>query len=308
MNRRLPALDMERLCREYNIDNRTGGDKHCRPGWVQLSCPFCRGDGFHLGYNLSGGYFNCWRCGGHTTLKVLQAILPLNVSFSSILESFRGLSGPVTGISSRAERLKTPICRLPRHSDNLSALHKSYLKRRGFDPEVLTNKWGIMGTNHLGTEKFRVVIPIKIMGELVSYVCRDVTGKSKIPYLACPDEGSTINIKDSLYGYDQARHYNWCVAVEGVFDVWKLGSPAVATFGTAYRSMQVRLLADWPIRFIMMDGDAPGREARDRLAAALSVFPGRTILVDFPYRHKKDAGDLTLEESRELMNGLRELR
>src|SRR5205085_9715725 len=36
--------------------------KDTRPGWIQLCCPKCRGERY-LGFNLSGLYFHCWRCG-----------------------------------------------------------------------------------------------------------------------------------------------------------------------------------------------------------------------------------------------------
>ena len=58
-------MNIIQLFEDYKIPYFTEGYKYCRPGWVNIDCPFCIGSpGPHLGYNLSGNYFNCWRCGG----------------------------------------------------------------------------------------------------------------------------------------------------------------------------------------------------------------------------------------------------
>ena len=72
-------MELDKLLREYNIDFASEGHKHCQVGWINMPCPFCKSEpgheGLHLGYNLSGEYFYCWRCGGHPTYKVLSKLL-----------------------------------------------------------------------------------------------------------------------------------------------------------------------------------------------------------------------------------------
>ena len=48
--------------------------EHYRYGWIQVCCPFCGDGNFHLGYNVSKGYFNCYRCGSHGLIETLALI------------------------------------------------------------------------------------------------------------------------------------------------------------------------------------------------------------------------------------------
>jgi DNA primase len=46
------------------------------------------------------------------------------------------------------------------------------------------------------------------------------------------------------------------VIVEGIFDAWRIGSGAVATFGTRYTHEQLLLLRGMKRAFILYDADA----------------------------------------------------
>ena len=65
-------MKAEQLLRQLGIPFLTSGNHHCRPGWLQLQCPFCGSRAWHLGYNLRWGYLNCYRCGKHPRLDYVS--------------------------------------------------------------------------------------------------------------------------------------------------------------------------------------------------------------------------------------------
>jgi hypothetical protein len=51
-------MDIIGLYRDFGIEHRTEGHKHCRPGWVNTECPFCTGNaGLHLGWHIEEEYY-----------------------------------------------------------------------------------------------------------------------------------------------------------------------------------------------------------------------------------------------------------
>ena len=74
-------FDAEQFCMDHDIDFAVGG-KHYRKGWVNINCCFCTGNpGYHGGFNLRYGYYNCHRCGAHWLPKVLKELA--NTTFSN---------------------------------------------------------------------------------------------------------------------------------------------------------------------------------------------------------------------------------
>src|SRR5690554_4268731 len=71
--RKPPATDIRQLLQRLAIPFVEEGHEHCRPGWLQLDCPYCSPGWKHwrLGYNLRAGYLNCWLCGKKSLPEVL---------------------------------------------------------------------------------------------------------------------------------------------------------------------------------------------------------------------------------------------
>ena len=69
-------MTFQEILEQYNIPFRSEGHHHCRNGWLQLDCCYCGSgtEGYHLGYNLSGKYLNCWRCGYHNVIKAVMEL------------------------------------------------------------------------------------------------------------------------------------------------------------------------------------------------------------------------------------------
>jgi len=169
-----------------------------------------------------------------------------------------------------AGRLKEPAGRGP-----LLPVHRRYLKGRGFDALELERMWGLEGLGLLPVLPWRLYIPVLFRGQRVSWTTRAV-GKAQPRYISAAPEEEATPIKDLIYGLDFVR--DSIVVVEGPADVWRIGPGAGALFGSAYTPAQVRLIAQVPRRFILLDRDA-GHVAR-RLAGELGALPGRTVLLN----------------------------
>jgi len=104
-----------------------------------------------------------------------------------------------------------------------------------------------------GEWALRFVVPIYEGGKMVGMQGRDTTGIARSKYhtpIGCP-------LHHYLYGLDLVSGGDIFV-VEGIFDAWRLGTQAVATFGTKLSDMQLSKLLDKGVSGIIMswDGDA----------------------------------------------------
>jgi DNA primase len=152
--------------------------------------------------------------------------------------------------------------------------HLRYLERRGFDSDLIEREWGVLGTGPCAyldgiDYRFRLLIPVVWDGREVSFQARDVTGRSDLRYASCPVDREVRHHKHILYGR-QERWGRTGIVVEGVTDAWRFGPVACATFGIAYTTEQVRLIARAFERVaIVFDAERQAQERARRLAAQL---------------------------------------
>jgi len=292
-------MDIIRLFQEYNVDYVTEGNKHCSPGFVNTHCPHCSGSrDYHLGFDLSGGYFNCWRCGWHPVDITIAKLLGIRVSDARIIIREYG------GVSKlHAPIKKEPIVRpkalkLPSNTQPLQKQHKSYLLKRKYDPTYLQNDWHVVGTGPISlldglNYGHRILAPIFWQGRMVSFQCRDITGKAELKYLTCPKSREIIHHKHILYGIEE-RFEKWdvCICTEGVFDVWRIGKYGVCTFGIKYTPEQLRLLARFERVVVWFDQEKQAQEQASKLIGELRFRGVRTgrIFTD------TDPGDTPAEQ------------
>ena len=158
--------------------------------------------------------------------------------------------------------------------------HYRYLRGRGFNPDYLAATYDIRATTHVGSWKFRVVVPVYLDRRLVSFHTRDITGQSDTPHMACPMAWEVCHHKHTLYGLDLASA-DKAIVVEGYADAWRIGPGAVATFGTAFTMAQVRMLAS---RFetigIAYDPEEEAQRQAEKLAFLLNGLGKETIIYD----------------------------
>lgn len=289
------SFDVIGFCQKYGIEHVTEGHKHTRPGWVQMECPFCVGNpGYHLGFSTEAGVWNCWRCGSKRLWDVLVALLGGNAQEASrALREYKGRPEPRLQRRKRAQELEIPSGLQP-----LTKRARRYLQERKFDPDLIASMWEVQSTSNIGRLRYRIFVPIIVEGHMVSWMCRDVTGKSGVKYLAQAEDKEIISNKETLYGMDQAGGTT-CVVVEGVTDVWRLGPGAVATFGIKYTPKQVStLIKNFRNFHILFDPDNQAVKQASALGRTLSMLGGKVKLW---HLNTCDPGDLPQSAANDLM-------
>jgi len=254
-------MDIIRLYQDYGIAYQTEGHKHCRPGWVNVECPFCTGNpGLHLGCSLSQAHFYCWRCGWKPAIVALSKILNLREdSIHTIIREYGGIAKVsktdiLPAIPKKPHILPTGTCQL-------SERHRKYLQRRQFDADRLSAEWGLLATGPIALldgidYKHRIIIPFFWNGIQSTFQGRDITDKSKLKYLACPSQREVVHHKHILYG-DQLKWGSTGICVEGVTDVWRFGPKAFAVLGIEYTLEQVRVIRKMFKKVIVIFDDEP---------------------------------------------------
>jgi len=295
-------MDIEQLYRDYNVTYLTEGHKHCRPGWVQVPCPFCTGNpGYHLGYDTNLDRFVCWRCGGKHPIEAISRILNVPKREAYILlRQYGVLTGKTTEITRKP---RTKSFKLPSGTSELQRAHIEYLEKRGFDAQHIIDTWSVQATGiyaKVGTLDYsrRIIIPFFWDGEIVSYDSRDITGRHPNKYQACELEREIIPHKDILYG--RQEHWNADVGIccEGPTDVWRMGVRAFATSGIKFTAKQVRLMAKNFKRVVVLYDDDPQAVVQaNKLIGELKFRGVDAFRVDI----KGDPGSLTQEEANYLL-------
>jgi hypothetical protein len=298
-------MDIIEFYRDFSVETAPDGHKHHQPGWVNIECPFCTGEhaGYHLGYNIDGNYYHCWRCGGKPVWLVISRVI--DVSRQRAEELIREYKG--TSPQPQKDFQNQKPFKLPTDTGDLSRHHRKYLRKRSFSPSQLIRDWNIQGTGPIASlndgegeridYRNRILVPIIWDDQIVSFQARDITDKHSLKYKACPQLREKIHHKDIIYG----RQDKWGevgIGVEGVFDVWRLGFQSVGTFGIEFTHRQVRIIAKNFKRFVtVFDPDPQAKEQAKKLTAELQFRR-----VDASYEiMNTDPGDMTNEEAEYLV-------
>ena len=298
-------MGIEKLLQDYGIPYVTESEHHhASAGWINIHCPFCTGSkNFHLGINIYQPMVShCWRCGGHSTASALARIL--NQPVEKMKQLIQEYAGPTGTIRKKAKEPRVSILpiKFPQpYFEHLNEAGKKYLERRGFDPEKLERKWKLKQTGPVSfLDKIpygnRIIIPIYWNGRLVSFQTRDITGKAEQRYLACPMRREVIHHKNIVYGKEEKwSKYPALIVVEGVVDVWKLGTCAVATFGTSFTMEQVLSLAKIHDKFfIVYDNEPQAHQQARKLAVKLKTL-GKKVFIETV---DTDPGDMKIKDAR----------
>ena len=282
-------MTIQEVFEELNIEHLETGHHHCRPGWVQLDCPFCgRGSRkFHLGYNISRGYFSCWKCGPKFANVVLQKYGIPRKKAEELLSGINTAYGP-----RKRERSRVSL-QEPKGIGPLHPAHIRYLEGRGFDPIEIQRVWSIQGIAMAPQLRWRIYIPVIQGGMTVTWTTRAIGDKVADRYISASQEQEVINIKECVYGLDLCYHS--VIIVEGPADAWAIGPGAGAVFGTAFTTAQVRKLIQIPNRYVCFDSSPSAQREAQKLCDQLSMFPGRTENIELD---AKDPGEASKKEIR----------
>jgi hypothetical protein len=268
-------MTFEEILENYNVPIAPEGHRHGRIGWIQFDCPFCGegSDKYHMGYNTSSGYVNCWSCGYHSIYKVLQILTGLQGADLKELITNLPLS------QARREPTPTGWFNPPMGlQERLLKIHREYLAGRGFQPHKLQRLWKL-GSIAMSLElkySWSIFIPIRNKSYCASWTTRYIGHNPSVPrYNSSPSNRESLPAKSLLYGEEYAQFS--IVICEGPTDVWRIGPGAVATLGTNYTPEQVKRMLHYPIRAICFD-NAAQKMAR-KLYGELVAFPGETYQI-----------------------------
>lgn len=297
------SFNAERFLEDHQISWFPPGTKNVGRGYIGIQCPFCEDLSSHGGFNIERAFYSCMRCGGHWMPKVIAALTKTDIyNAKKILKKYS--SGKPTTKEFKTHKYISKVI-FPPGTGPLNDKAKQYLINRDFDPSKLVSEWGLLSTGHIGEYKFRILAPIYLKGQLISYQCRDITGKSPIPYKGCPIEESVYNLKYSLYGFDKAILKKRCVVVEGLIDNWRLGPGVVATFSMKFTPQQVLMLArNFDQIFIMYDAEVDAQEQADKLYYQLRGYGKEAEILGLP-DGIEDPGELSNDQAKEIMKELR---
>lgn len=293
-------MNVEKILIDHRIPFAPPGDKNHREGWLNIQCPFCGDTSYHLGI-AENGASNCWRCGTKSFTQILAKVLGISESRAYVIQKEYG--GAVKKKPKEIKRkIRTKAHKLPTDTGKMRSRHKRYLKKRKFDPDYITRVWGVQGTGPFSkldkiNYSHRIIAPIYWDDEQVSFQSRDITGRHKFKYMACPEERELIKHKHILYG-KQSEWSETGICVEGITDVWRLGTKAFATFGIEFTRQQVRHISKNFMRVIIIFDQEPQAQSQAKdLDAELTLRGIEVVRVDL----KKDPADLSEAAAKELI-------
>lgn len=290
------------LLNTLNTQYVTEGHKHCRPGWVNMQCPFCTGNpGMHLGFDLENEFFKCWRCGWHPILETFHKLSGLPIyKIKELIKVFGGRTQQKKIIK---ETVRMKAFRYPSDTLRLAVQHKRYLEKRNFDPEYLNQEWNLRSTGLMSTMDGadygnRILIPIYWNGQAVSFQCRTPVNKEP-RYKACPQDRELIQHKHILYG-KQREWKSTGICVEGVTDVWRFGPTAFATFGIEYKIQQVKeMIKNFRRIAVCFDDDPQAVVNANKLVSELrirGIEAFRVPIIGDPGAMNQDDADKLVKE------------
>ena len=283
-------MQIEDILDEARVPFLHEGHHHCRPGWIQLDCPFCGKDTqrYHMGWNLTLNYANCWKCGGHSAYHTLRE---LGLSHSKADEVSKGLTVSQECVVPDARGRYVE----PDYVGPMMSCHKEYLRKRDFYWRRIAELWDVQGIGISVDRRmsYRLFIPIYLRGRKVSWTSRTISPTISQRYISASAEQEAVNHKHLVYGQDQCSHS--IVVVEGPMDAWKVGPGAGALFGTSFTTAQVKLLVQHPYRYVVFDQAKTAQRRAEELCDQLSAFGGTTqnIVLD-----AEDPGSASRKEIR----------
>ena len=291
------TFDIEKFIEDNEIQFWDTGP-NTQHGWINIQCPFCDDDTNHGGFNLRTGHYNCWKCGWHNTVELIKEIL--GISFGQavyIQKQYQNYSAikKKTQIDNDIKEIKLT------NKNKLRKCQRKYLEKRKFDADYITRKYDLRDGGIAGPQAYRIIFPIYFENKIVSYQGRDYTEKSWPKYKACELKKEALHHKDIVYNIDNANN-ECCVAVEGLFDVLRLGDGAVGTFGTSFTRKQVILLSKrFEIVYIAFDKEVQAQKKAHELGNMLAGVGVESYILDI---HENDPADLSELSAKMLMKEL----
>jgi DNA primase len=294
----LDYFDVENYLRKKGITYSQRG-KNVSEGWIGTRCLWCDDKTNHLGINLLSKTINCFRCPAKgTIIKYIMKMENCNVqrAFSIVTENtHRNIAEIDRSLNVQALPRSNASLKLSQYAKKeLPPMHRNWLIDRNFDPDFIFKKYDLWSCGHLGEYKFRLIVPVSLNRQIVTFVARDVSNKASPPYKNYPEKDSILTTKETLYNFDSVK--GTAIVVEGVTDVWRIGDGAVATLGDKWTKQQAAMLRDLSRVFILFDAEEDAQKNAEALAIDLAPFTEvHTLELE-----SGDPAELSKEDAKEL--------
>ena len=265
--------------------------KNVTEGWINIQCVFCDDRSNHLGIDPTTMFTACWKCGPHGPVTNIVREIE-GCSYNQALEIIGYFQASYIQQTKKIGNKQDPGKDiLPKYAGELRTIHKEYLISRGFDPEYLTEKYGLKACTDMGDYKYSIIVPVFVNGKVVNFTAMYLNRQQG--YKHCPNEESHIPMKQCLYNIDTVK--DTALVVEGVTDVWKMGDGTVAVMGMEYTVDQINLLYQTGVKkvVVMFDGEELAIKKANKFARALA---GIIPIVEVIELDSGDPGDFLPEE------------
>jgi hypothetical protein len=274
-------MNIPQILQELRIEFRRPGEhRHVTRHFIGIDCPWCGPNSgkFKLGIGVNGRGCTCWSCGSRS---LVEALVECSGKPWQQVKALLGEYHDTVPLPAKP----TGKLVLPEGVGPLLPAHKEYLQGRGFRPKTLRLLWGVQGIGIAPKYPWSLFVPIQLGGKTVSWLTRSIGNLAK-RYDAAPLTQEAVPAKSLLYGEQFVRHA--VVVVEGVTKAWAGGPGFVATLGTSFTQAQVARIAKYPVRCVCFDGEPEAQRQAVKLAAALAVYPGRTVRVELETARQLD--------------------
>lgn len=337
-------FDWQTFLDDSGVEYVTKGPNVAR-GEIAIKCPFCGDDdpSHHMGLNLQTSKWACWRDSSHSGANPTRLIRKLlGVSFSQaqalagkgrVLDGWESLdpknlfSGPEKPSEKSSSRtLSLPTSFKPYLGSGADRKFVNYLVGRGFKRKDVPHVFDRYNLHRCisGLWKDRLILPIYMDGNLVTWTGRSLNKKAMVRYRSLTtdeekakesgeEQPAVKNIKNCLPNFDDLSttgRTDTLIIVEGPLDYlkmdWCLQETKISVtclFGASVSDAQAALLSRVSKRFGKMYVLLDKKETAKGMdvAAALSPLGAQLWLPDLP---AEDPGDLNKKQVLELVEGV----
>ena len=289
-------MNFEKLFTDYKINYNNRVNK----GWTNVTCPFCDDKTFNGGFNNIGNYYHCWKCGGHNFKQALSLVTNIPSSqIDDLIQQYQGRNI----ILNKLNKKKTSATKLILPSQTLLPNEREYLRKRNFNPKYLHEKYKIVGGGISGKWKYRIIIPLILNNQIVSWTGRSILPKETLKklkisrYKNLSIEESVVDPKSILYNLDNCQHET-AVLTEGAFDVMRLGDDFFCSFGTELTQSQISIISQrFKKVFILFDNEKEAQLKARKFGLQIASIGVEVEIVDaYGDFNKNDGGELNKEE------------
>ena len=217
-------FDIVKFLDKHNV-HWTDKGSNVKRGNINVACPFCKDDpSEHLGISLETGYWCCWRDQKNHKGKRLHRLL-IALTGISYVEADAQLSSKAIEASDiesiatgkffqedepRKKRKKKRGMKLPKEFMPINVQYRSgrvyrdYLAERSMAlPNALWKRYYLHYCS-IGEWRKRIILPVHLYGELVTWTARAVNLDTDLRYKSLGNEEGTLPIKHTIYNFDNA--------------------------------------------------------------------------------------------------------